>query len=201
MKQITGVYTALALALLAMDFRFSFFTLSLSVTCAAAGVPSCWMPRRAAHLYAGIEKRGVAASTAVSTVTIVYSGEVEHRDSTGRGGVIGPGDVQWMIAGAGILHEEFHSDAAASSGRMNCREAGLTFHEGYKMTIPGLPVDVIPTVTLPDNAESCAIAGAKRQKARRTLSRRSINLGYASKQRNRQLTLAQPEGWSTALVY
>ena len=42
------------------------------------------------------------------TVTIVYDGEVEHRDSTGQGGVIGPGDVQWMTAGAGIPHEEFH---------------------------------------------------------------------------------------------
>ncbi|MGH8829959.1 MAG: pirin family protein, partial [Polaromonas sp.] len=43
------------------------------------------------------------------TVTIVYQGEVEHRDSTGNGGVIGPGDVQWMTAASGILHEEFHS--------------------------------------------------------------------------------------------
>ena len=54
------------------------------------------------------------------TVTIVYEGEVEHRDSTGAGGVIGPGDVQWMTAASGILHEEFHSprlrrDAAARS--------------------------------------------------------------------------------------
>lgn len=45
------------------------------------------------------------------TVTIVYKGEVAHRDSTGQGGVIGPGDVQWMTAGAGILHEEFHAPA------------------------------------------------------------------------------------------
>ena len=43
------------------------------------------------------------------TVTIVYAGEVAHRDSTGNGGVIGPGDVQWMTAASGILHEEFHS--------------------------------------------------------------------------------------------
>ena len=43
------------------------------------------------------------------TVTIVYEGEVEHRDSTGAGGRIGPGDVQWMTAASGILHEEFHS--------------------------------------------------------------------------------------------
>jgi quercetin 2,3-dioxygenase len=50
------------------------------------------------------------------TVTIVYEGEVEHRDSTGAGGVIGPGDVQWMTAASGILHEEFHSRAFTETG-------------------------------------------------------------------------------------
>ena len=50
------------------------------------------------------------------TVTIVYSGEVAHRDSTGAGGVIGAGDVQWMTAASGILHEEFHSEAFTASG-------------------------------------------------------------------------------------
>lgn len=50
------------------------------------------------------------------TVTIVYQGELEHRDSTGAGGLIGPGDVQWMTAAGGILHEEFHSPAFAEKG-------------------------------------------------------------------------------------
>jgi redox-sensitive bicupin YhaK (pirin superfamily) len=50
------------------------------------------------------------------TVTIVYQGEVEHRDSTGSGGRIGPGDVQWMTAASGILHEEFHSEAFTRTG-------------------------------------------------------------------------------------
>ena len=50
------------------------------------------------------------------TVTIVYQGELEHRDSTGAGGLIGPGDVQWMTAAGGIIHEEFHSPAFARSG-------------------------------------------------------------------------------------
>src|SRR5690242_21508032 len=50
------------------------------------------------------------------TVTIVYQGEVEHRDSTGNGGLIGPGDVQWMTAASGILHEEFHSRAFTRKG-------------------------------------------------------------------------------------
>ena len=50
------------------------------------------------------------------TVTIAYQGEVAHRDSTGGGGVIKAGDVQWMTAGAGIIHEEFHSDAFSERG-------------------------------------------------------------------------------------
>lgn len=50
------------------------------------------------------------------TVTIVYDGEVEHRDSSGGGGIIGSGDVQWMTAGNGVQHEEFHSPAYAKTG-------------------------------------------------------------------------------------
>jgi quercetin 2,3-dioxygenase len=50
------------------------------------------------------------------TVTIVYEGEVTHRDSTGSGGTIGPGDVQWMTAGGGVLHQEFHSEAFTQAG-------------------------------------------------------------------------------------
>ena len=50
------------------------------------------------------------------TVTIVYQGELAHRDSTGAGGLIGPGDVQWMTAAGGILHEEFHSEAFTRTG-------------------------------------------------------------------------------------
>ncbi|MFG6178130.1 pirin family protein [Halomonas sp. THAF12] len=50
------------------------------------------------------------------TVTLVYEGELEHRDSTGSGGKIGEGDVQWMTAGAGIVHEEFHSRAFTERG-------------------------------------------------------------------------------------
>ncbi|NSY37586.1 pirin family protein [Leisingera sp. ANG59] len=50
------------------------------------------------------------------TVTIVYQGEVEHGDSTGRGGVIREGDVQWMTAADGILHKEFHSQEFTRKG-------------------------------------------------------------------------------------
>lgn len=50
------------------------------------------------------------------TVTIVYEGEVSHKDSTGGGGTIGPGDVQWMTAAGGIIHEEFHSTGFTKTG-------------------------------------------------------------------------------------
>lgn len=50
------------------------------------------------------------------TVTIVYSGEIAHRDSTGGNGTIGPGDVQWMTAGAGLVHEEMHSRFFTETG-------------------------------------------------------------------------------------
>lgn len=50
------------------------------------------------------------------TVTVVYNGELEHRDTSGAGGLIGEGDVQWMTAGAGIVHEEFHSQRFTEQG-------------------------------------------------------------------------------------
>ena len=50
------------------------------------------------------------------TVTIVYSGEVVHKDSSGGGGKIGPGDVQWMTAASGLVHEEMHSKKFSESG-------------------------------------------------------------------------------------
>ncbi len=72
------------------------------------------------------------------TVTIVYDGEVEHRDSTGAGGVIGPGDVQWMTAAAGILHEEFHShDFTRKGGRLEMVQLWVNLPAADKMATPG----------------------------------------------------------------
>src|ERR1700729_3867752 len=50
------------------------------------------------------------------TVTIAYKGSVAHHDSTGNSGVINPGDVQWMTAGAGILHKEYHEEEFSKKG-------------------------------------------------------------------------------------
>nr|WP_320131374.1 pirin family protein [uncultured Holophaga sp.] len=64
------------------------------------------------------ERKGVGEHPhrGFETVTVVYAGEVEHRDSGGGGGIIGPGDVQWMTAGSGLVHEEFHGPHYARKG-------------------------------------------------------------------------------------
>lgn len=90
------------------------------------------------------------------TVTIVYQGELEHRDSTGAGGRIGAGDVQWMTAGGGILHEEFHSRAFTErGGTVEMVQLWVNLPAADKMTQPGyqtLMAGQIPSVRLPDNA-------------------------------------------------
>jgi redox-sensitive bicupin YhaK (pirin superfamily) len=90
------------------------------------------------------------------TVTIVYQGEVEHRDSTGAGGLIGPGDVQWMTAGGGILHEEFHSHAfTRNGGTVEMAQLWVNLPAKDKMTAPRYQTLLnaqIPSVDLPGGA-------------------------------------------------
>ena len=90
------------------------------------------------------------------TVTIVYQGEVAHRDSTGAGGVIGPGDVQWMTAAGGIVHEEFHSPAfTQSGGTVEMVQLWVNLPAKDKVAAPGyqnLLNGNIPSVELPDGA-------------------------------------------------
>lgn len=103
-------------------------------------------------------RRGVDAHPhkGFETVTIVYEGEVEHRDSTGAGGVVGPGDVQWMTAASGIIHEEFHSPAfAAKGGIFEMVQLWVNLPAKDKGAEPGyqsLLASDIPTVDLPKGA-------------------------------------------------
>jgi redox-sensitive bicupin YhaK (pirin superfamily) len=66
----------------------------------------------------GEAKRGVGEHPhrGFETVTILYQGELEHRDSSGSQGIIGSGDVQWMTAASGIVHDEFHSQRFTNEG-------------------------------------------------------------------------------------
>lgn len=83
-----------------------------------------------AHFEPTSEQRGVDwhPHRGFETVTIVYDGEVEHEDSAGTAGRVGPGDVQWMTAGAGVLHKEVHGrDYAQRGGTFSpCRSPRAT---------------------------------------------------------------------------
>lgn len=102
------------------------------------------------------KRRGVGAHPhrGFETVTIVYDGEVTHRDSSGGGGTIGPGEVQWMTAAAGIVHEEFHSEAyARSGGPFRMVQLWVNLPARDKMAPPGyqgIAAAQIPTLPLRD---------------------------------------------------
>jgi redox-sensitive bicupin YhaK (pirin superfamily) len=71
------------------------------------------------------------------TVTVLLEGEVEHEDTAGSGGRIGPGDVQWMTAGAGLLHKELHSEAMTrSGGRFHGVQLWVNLPAKFKLTPP-----------------------------------------------------------------
>lgn len=95
------------------------------------------------------------------TVTVVYQGELEHRDSAGNSGSIGPGDVQWMTAASGVLHEEKHSDEfMRQGGVLEMAQLWVNLPAKHKMDAPGyqtLVRDAIPMVTLPDDAGAARI--------------------------------------------
>lgn len=139
------------------------------------------------------------------TVTIVYDGEVEHRDSTGKGGVIGPGDVQWMTAGGGILHEEFHSDAFAQrGGAFEMVQLWVNLPAKDKMTAPGYQAirsEAIPQVTLPEDAGSLrVIAGdyAGENGPANTFS--PLNVWDIRLNNGKSTEFSLPNGWNTALI-
>lgn len=99
------------------------------------------------------------------TVTIVYEGRLAHRDSAGHAGVIGPGDVQWMTAASGVVHEEFHEkEFAREGGTLHAIQLWVNLPRASKMSAPGyqtiLSAD-IPAVALDGGAgELRVIAGS-----------------------------------------
>lgn len=152
------------------------------------------------------KRRGVGAHPhrGFETVTIVYDGEVEHRDSAGGGGVIGKGDVQWMTAGNGIVHEEFHSATyARNGGRFEMVQLWINLRAVDKSTAPRyqsiLAAD-IPNIPLAGSAGSVnVIAGdyVGHKGPARTFS--PVNVWDLRINRDGATTLTVPNG-HTAMV-
>lgn len=139
------------------------------------------------------------------TVTIVYKGEVSHRDSTGQGGTIGPGDVQWMTAGAGILHEEFHSEAfTRDGGELEMVQLWVNLPARDKMATPGYQAIVdaqIPSVPLPEGAGTVRVIAGDylgHKGPARTFT--PIDVWDLRLNQGAQVTLPVPEGHTAAVV-
>lgn len=139
------------------------------------------------------------------TVTIVYDGEVEHRDSAGGGGVIGPGDVQWMTAGNGIQHEEFHSASyARQGGAFRMVQLWVNLPAKDKAAPPAyqtLHAADIPVVRFADDAGRLRIIAGEYRAAHgpaRIFS--PLNVWDGTLRAGAQVTLDLPAGHSTAIV-
>jgi redox-sensitive bicupin YhaK (pirin superfamily) len=101
------------------------------------------------------------------TVTLVYQGRVAHRDSAGNQGVIGPGDVQWMTAASGVVHEELYDDEfTRTGGTLEMVQLWVNLPRKHKMSAPkyqGITAAQIPTVKLDGGAgEVRVVAGSFR---------------------------------------
>ncbi|MBA2777736.1 pirin family protein [Billgrantia kenyensis] len=151
--------------------------------------------------------RGVGAHPhrGFETVTLVYKGELEHRDSTGSGGRIGEGDVQWMTAGAGIVHQEFHSgDFTAQGGILEMVQLWVNLpaeHKSAPAAYQTLLDADIPRVTLPGRAgELRVIAGRYRGHEGPAQTFTPIEVWDLRLEAGGETTLRIPEGHTTLLV-
>ena len=153
------------------------------------------------------DRRGVGQHPhrGFETVTIVYDGEVEHKDSAGNGGVIGPGDVQWMTAASGILHEEYHSAAFAKTGGpfkmiqlwVNLPAKDKMAPSGYQ----GITNADIPVVELAGGAGMArVIAGDFGDAKGPAKTFTPINVWDLRLTRDADMTLSLPEGHTAMLV-
>lgn len=139
------------------------------------------------------------------TVTVVYAGEVEHRDSSGGGGSIGAGDVQWMTAASGIVHEEYHGrNFAHSGGLFEMVQLWVNLPAKDKMTSPryqSILNTQIPVVTLPDGRGNVRVitgefAGVKGP----TQTFTQIHMWDLRLTSSQPFDFAVPENYTVALV-
>lgn len=155
----------------------------------------------------GDERRGVGAHPhkGFETVTIAYQGELEHRDSSGGGGRIGPGDVQWMTAGRGIVHEEFHSDDfTRQGGTLEMVQLWVNLRARDKSAPPGYQTllrEQIPTVDLSEEAGSLRVIAGEfggRRGPARTFT--PVTLWDVALRAGRAATFPLTEGHTTAFL-
>lgn len=139
------------------------------------------------------------------TVTIVYQGEVEHSDNAGNKGKVSPGDVQWMTAARGILHEEMHGrEFTSQGGTLEMVQLWVNLPARDKMSDPHyqeILSEAIPVVELPHEAGILRlIAGEYGDQNGAAKTFTPINLWDMRLKAGKTVTLPLPEGHNTSLL-
>ncbi|MDH4369034.1 MAG: pirin family protein [Nitrospira sp.] len=159
------------------------------------------------HQFPGTDQpRGVGEHPhrGFETVTIMYQGAVAHRDSAGNAGVIGPGDVQWMTAASGIVHEEMHEpNWATHGGTFQAIQLWVNLPQAKKMLSPGyqtlLNAD-IPTVELDGGIGRLrVIAGAFQGRSGPARTVTPIELYDLELLADRPVEVRLPDGYNTSI--
>jgi redox-sensitive bicupin YhaK (pirin superfamily) len=132
------------------------------------------------------------------TVTVLLDGEVEHKDTAGNGGIIGPGEVQWMTAGSGLLHQEFHSDAMTrKGGRFHGFQLWVNLPARHKMTAPRYQTLTAASIPVVDGVR--VIAGEFRGTKGPAQTFTPVTLLVVELGKGKSVKLELPEGYSSAL--
>jgi redox-sensitive bicupin YhaK (pirin superfamily) len=138
------------------------------------------------------------------TVTIVYQGAVDHRDSAGNAGTIGPGDVQWMTAASGVVHEEKHQkNFAKQGGTLEAIQLWVNLPKAFKMEPPRYQTILnhdISIVPLAEGAGSLrVIAGEFKGRKGPATTFTPIQLYDLHLKAGHRTELTVPSGYNTAL--
>jgi quercetin 2,3-dioxygenase len=138
------------------------------------------------------------------TVTIAYQGSVGHRDSAGNSGVIYPGDVQWMTAASGVVHEELHeAEFTKNGGTFEMVQLWVNLPKAVKMSEPryqGITKDLIPMIELPGGGHARVIAGELLGRIGPAKTFTPVNLFDVILKAGERLELPLPEGHNAAVV-
>ncbi|MDY4010368.1 MAG: pirin family protein [Fusobacterium gastrosuis] len=139
------------------------------------------------------------------TVTLAIAGKVEHNDNRGNSGVIGPGDVQWMTAGSGILHKEYHEREYAKKGRtFHMIQLWVNLPKKFKMTEPryqALTNKNMGKIVLENNSgEISIIAGEVMGVKGPALTFSPINMYRVALNKNSHISLNEPADYNTGFL-
>ena len=148
---------------------------------------------------------GVHPHRGFETVTIAYKGRIEHHDSGGNSGVIQEGEVQWMTAGSGILHKEYHEkEFSKAGGELSMVQIWVNLPKKHKMTAPkyqGITKDMIVKADLPNNAGFIhIIAGSYGDKIGPATTFTPLNMWNIHLKQGCKTSLNLPQNFNTILL-